>query len=432
MRRFRDSLTTRGAAFLASGIVLVLAGLALGQHDLSRIGTALGALPILSGLLGRRHDLDLVVDREAQPSRVTIDQPAVVQMTLSNPSTTRSPMLFAEEHLDYSLGDRPRFVLPSLAAGGSTHVEYAVRAHARGAHRLGPLGVRVQDPFGLTLRHASVSTHDELLVLPRVVALADGRALGRGLGSEGSVPHRVALHGEDDQSIREYRDGDDLRRIHWPATARTGELMVRQEDRPAKRRAVVLLDTRAQAHGGKGPSGSLEWAVTMAASALAHLLEMGFAVHLLTPDGESESGVREDTDLDRGLETLARTVHSEDKGIGSLLHAASAATAQGGLVVAIVGAVDDDASRALASLRQPGGPGLAFVINAASFGGRTATPTAASSGAPGAAPGGDVGPPATTASLAGAGWSVLSVDPQLGVADAWAAAAGSRSLVGAR
>ena len=88
MRRFRESLTTRGAAFLASGLVLVLAGLALGQHDLSRIGTALCALPLLAGLMGRRHDLSLVVEREAHPSRITIDEPAVVLVTISNPAAT--------------------------------------------------------------------------------------------------------------------------------------------------------------------------------------------------------------------------------------------------------------------------------------------------------------------------------------------------------
>lgn len=420
MRRFRESLTTRGAAFLASGIVLVLSGLALGQHDLSRIGTALCALPLLAGLMGRRHDLLLDVEREARPSRVTIDEPAVVRVVIANPSMTRSPILLAEEHLDYSLGDRPRFVVPSLPSQGETHVEYAVRAHARGAHRLGPLGVRVQDPFGLTLRHASVSSHDELLVLPRIVTLAEGRALGRGLGAEGSVPHRVALHGEDDQSIREYRDGDDLRRIHWPATARTGELMVRQEDRPAKRRAVVLLDTRSRAHGGSGPSGSLEWAVTMAASAVSHLLDSGFAVHLLTPDPGQESGVREDSDLDVALETLARTTASDEPGIGSMLHAASGATAQGGLVVAVVGALDDDSARALSSLRQPGGPGFAFVLDGPSF------------GRGGDTGGGALDPRATHAALSGAGWAALAVTPDLTVGDAWATVAGARRLVGAR
>ena len=48
---------------------------------------------------------------------------------------------------------------------------------------------------------------------------AAGRPPGSGVGAEGAIPHMVALHGEDDVSIREYRDGDDLRRIHWPATA---------------------------------------------------------------------------------------------------------------------------------------------------------------------------------------------------------------------
>ena len=89
-------------------------------------------------------------------------------------------------------------------------------------------------------------------MLPRIEPLVGGRPPGNGVGAEGEIPFMVALHGEDDQSIREYRDGDDLRRIHWPATARTGDLMVRQEDRPARRRAMILLDPRAGAHQGHG------------------------------------------------------------------------------------------------------------------------------------------------------------------------------------
>ena len=69
-------------------------------------------------------------------------------------------------------------------------------------------------------------------MLPRVEPLGGGHPRGDGVGAEGAIPHMVALHGEDDVAIRTYRDGDDLRRIHWPATAHRGELMVRQEDRP--------------------------------------------------------------------------------------------------------------------------------------------------------------------------------------------------------
>ena len=78
-----------------------------------------------------------------------------------------------------------------------------------------------------------------------------------GLGSEGSVPHMIALHGEDDVSVREYRDGDDLRRIHWPATARTGDLMVRQEERPATG-GRCPAGHRAQCEGEPRPAASFE------------------------------------------------------------------------------------------------------------------------------------------------------------------------------
>ena len=290
MRALRRSLTTRGAAFAGCGLVLVASGILLGQHDVTRIGVLLLVLTVIAFVLVRRHGLRLDVVRTAAPARVAIDERSVVTVRIRNTESSISPVVMAEESIDYALGDRPRFVVPSLRPGEAHEVQYTVRSHTRGVHRIGPLGVRVRDPFGLSLRAAAVSGRAELVVLPRVVPLPGGRSLGSGIGSEGSVPHMVALHGEDDQTVREYRDGDDLRRIHWPATARTGDLMVRQEDRPAKRRAVVLLDCRASGHGGSGRGDSLEWSVTTAASVTAHLVDGGYAVHLLTPDPGADTG----------------------------------------------------------------------------------------------------------------------------------------------
>ena len=106
--------------------------------------------------------------------------------------------------------------------------------------------------------------------------------------------------------MREYRDGDDLRRIHWPASARTSGLMVRQEDRPAKRRAVVILDCRASGHAGSGRSGSLEWCVTTAASVTPTSAPPASGAPPHRRPGLRHGHRIHDESLEAGLDTLAR------------------------------------------------------------------------------------------------------------------------------
>jgi uncharacterized protein (DUF58 family) len=102
--------------------------------------------------------------------------------------------------------------------------------------------------------------------------------------------HSVGAHGADDQSTREYRMGDDLRKIHWRSSARTGVLMVRQEERPWRSQTSVLLDLRAGAHAASpvGPdpqdprlTSSLEWAISAAASVGNHAVVRGYDLALI-------------------------------------------------------------------------------------------------------------------------------------------------------
>ena len=316
MRRLRDLLTTRGRAFVAAGITLVLCGIGLGFTDLTRIGVLLVALPLLSGVLMRRHDLRFSLERTAVPGRIQVDEQSLVTLSIENAGGATSPLLMAEEQLDYALGDRPRFVVPRLRRGDRQEVHYQVRSHVRGRHRLGPLGVRLRDPFGLSTRVAAISGSSDVLVLPKIVPLGGARPPGSGVGAEGAIPHMVALHGEDDVSIRAYRDGDDLRRIHWPATAKTGDLMVRQEDRPARRRAAIVLDSRARGHSGSGSSGSFEWAVTACASVAAHLIEQGYAVHLVCDETAEDSQAAMALDVDPLLDVLAMAETGSDDQFG--------------------------------------------------------------------------------------------------------------------
>ncbi len=418
MRRLRDLLTTRGRAFVAAGTTLLLCGLGLGFTDLTRIGVLLVALPLLSGLLMRRHDLRFSLDRSAVPGRVQVDELSLVTLGIENAGGGASPLLMAEEQLDYALGDRPRFVVPRLRRGDRQEVHYTVRSHVRGRHRLGPLGVRLRDPFGLSTRVAAISGSSDILVLPRIVALGGGRPPGSGVGAEGAIPHMVALHGEDDVSIRTYRDGDDLRRIHWPATAKTGELMVRQEDRPARRRAAIVLDSRLRGHHGTGTAGSFEWAVTACASVAVHLLHHGYAVHLVCDDTAEDGRASSAIEVDPLLDVLAMAQPGSAEQFADVLQAAHPVTASGGLVLAVVTDLDEDLARRVASLRQPGGTSLAIVLDPAGF---TATRRRS---------GGDRGDVACSPVLRSAGWGVGVVGADDDIATVWGALTGTTHRVG--
>lgn len=406
--RLRDVLTTRGRAFIAAGSTLVLSGLALGFADLTRIGVLLAGLPLLAGLLARRARPQLTITRTVSPARLSVEEAAQVELRFVNDTKRASPLQLADERLDYVLGDRPRFVLPRMDPGDVREVTYQIRSHVRGRHRLGPLALRVRDPFGLAASTQVVTGTADVLVLPRVEALGSSQTRGDGVGAEGAIPHMVALHGEDDVAIRGYRDGDDLRRIHWPATAHRGELMVRQEDRPARRRAVLVLDSRGTGHRGVGSTGSFEWAVSALASVAAHLAGQGYAVHLVSAETAATARATEMVDVDAALAALAVADLAPDGSLGKVLHEAQPLTAAGGVVVAVLADHDEEMVRRAAALRQPGGSGLLLLLDTASFDPRA--PAADREEATGLAE-----------LVTGAGWSAVVVSAGMSVRQSWSA-----------
>lgn len=406
MTRLRDLLTTRGRAFLAAGLTLLLGGFLLGFSDITRVGALLATLPFLAAVATRRTGDIVEVSRSIQPAHLVVDQLARVRVVFENTSGRHSELQLAEERLDHVLGDRPRFVLPPMEPGDVREVDYQVRSHVRGRHRLGPLTLRMRDPFGLATIAATMIGATDILVLPRIEVLGRGRPRAEGIGAEGTIPHMVALHGEDDVAVRSYHDGDDLRRIHWPATAHRNMLMVRQEDLPARRRAVIVLDSRAEGHRGSGSLGSFEWEVTAAASIASHLFGHHYALHLVTSETAAGGEASQIIDIDRALATLAVAQLGPIHELGEVLHCAHPLTSAGGLVIAIVTDHDEATLRRIAALRQPGGVGLLFLLDSASF----VAPR------PGATADQTLG---LAALVEAAGWSTCIVRSGMTVAEAW-------------
>jgi uncharacterized protein (DUF58 family) len=217
------------------------------------------------------------------------------------------------------------------------------------------------------------------------------------------------LHGEDDASIRTYHDGDDLRRIHWPTTAHRSELMVRQEDRPARRRTVIVMDSRVGGHQGSGTLGSFEWAVTAAASIAAHFSEHSYALHVVTRETIAAGEATQTVEIENALASLAVAQPGPDRELEEVLRCAQLLTAAGGLVVAIVTDRDDDVLQRMAELRHSGATGLLLLLDSASFArGRPGPPTDQTL--------------AIATRFGKAGWSTCIVGSGMTVAQAWEAA----------
>jgi uncharacterized protein (DUF58 family) len=254
-------------------------------------------------------------------------------------------------------------------------VSYRVRSDLRGRYPLGPLQLRLSDPFGMCELTRSFSAYDDLTVVPRVEPLPPVRFGGEARGYGDGRQRSLALAGEDDVIPRGYRYGDDLRRVHWRSTARYGELMVRREEQPQRSRCTVLLDTRGDAYQGAGPDSAFEWAVSGAASVLVHMLERGFNVRLLTDTGSSVPGEGADGFVGASqesadaaglmMDTLAVIDHSDGTGLSRAYDVLRGGNE--GLLVAFFGDLDEEQAAVAARMRQRSGGAIAFVLDSATW-----------------------------------------------------------------
>jgi hypothetical protein len=241
--------------------------------------------------------------------------------------------------------------------GGIRELSYPLRSDLRGKFAIGPLDVRIADTFGLVELGRSFATTTTLVVTPRVVPLAR-TMIGATWVGEGDGRARAAVAaGEDDVVPRAYRDGDELRRVHWRSTARYGELMVRREEQRWRNRAVLLLDTRRSAHAGSGVASSFEFAVSAAASIGVHVGRAGMDGQLITDAGAvTAAGMFEDVLLD----SLA--VVKTSRGVDLSGGLAAIRASGGGLLIVVAGRLSAVTARQLATSRRDGGPAIALLL----------------------------------------------------------------------
>jgi uncharacterized protein (DUF58 family) len=372
MRDALQGLTTRGRSFVAAGMAVLIASAITAEKDLLRVAVLVLALPLLSAVVVARTRYRLSSGRRLSSPRTAAGQDSSVTLRLDNISRLPTGLLLVEDRVPYVLGSRPRFVLDRVEPRGRREVTYTVRSDVRGRYQLGPLSIRLTDPFGMCELQRAFSAKDTLVVTPRVQTLPAVQLAGEWTGSGESRARSIASAGEDDAATREYRQGDDLRRVHWRSTARLGQLMVRREEQPWQARCTLLLDTRTVGHAGEGPGSSFEWAVSAAASVGVHLVRHGYFVRLLTDTGANVASAAHDAsgvgnDFEGALLDALAVV---DTSANETLRDAGATLRRGGgdgLLVAILGSVDPEEAHLLARLRHGSTTAIAVLLETSTW-----------------------------------------------------------------
>jgi uncharacterized protein (DUF58 family) len=296
------TLTGRGWALGATTVVLVLAGVLFGIGELFAIAAA--ALIVLlcgAGWVWRRP-WDLRSARQVTPTRVAAGDDAHVELGFRNRARHRSPVVAVRDPFD---GGRhwAAFLVAPLAGGETVRAWYQVPTTRRGVFEVGPLRLEITDPFGLVSGTRRGAAASPFTVHPRVVPLLPPR-LTKGTDQHADGLSVISHHGSDFYAVRDYRTGDDLRRVHWPSTARHDELMIRQEETSSQGRLTVAVDLRCSAWDEEGDEG-LETALSAAASVSNAALAEGFLVRLITTAGTDTRFGASDSQRTLVLDALA-------------------------------------------------------------------------------------------------------------------------------
>lgn len=279
----RLRLTRRGWGLLIGGVVLALVADLLKHEPLRYCGVVIAAVPVVVYLLGMVFPPRLTITRTVYPATVSAGDRLRVVVEVQNQSVVPLP---AAAYADTITGAQARSVGGVLRAIGSrlhpregrrrSRIAYGLSELRRGIQTVGPLYLEHIDGLGVTRRVSELGDAQTIEVWPSIrdVAALEIPAQREGIETEVALGHAGEA---DDVMTREYRRGDAMRRVHWRATARVGELQVRQEEHHSETVARVLLDTAPGAD-----EAAFELAVSVAASVHQRLHDLGYDTEVFT------------------------------------------------------------------------------------------------------------------------------------------------------
>jgi uncharacterized protein (DUF58 family) len=334
-------LTRQGWLVAALAVATLIGGRLLGLTELYVLGAGLGALVLFAAVWVGSARVQLRVERRLRPQRVHAGREARVDIAVTNLTGRRSRILRLHDPVSSTPGATAE--VGPIGAGATGRLAYRLPTDRRGITVVGPLTATVSDPFGLAEVALIAASIDELTVYPRVEQVVPVPVtLGHDPHGGAEDPPGLGRVGEDFYALRAYSVGDDLRRVHWPTTARRGELMVRQDELPWQGRATVLVDLRRDHFD----EDSFEQALSVVASVVSAERGRRDLLRLVTTDGGDSGFGAGNAHVEALLEYLATAEPTNRGTLQGSVTSLRRVTHSGALVVVVGNATHEDLAAA--------------------------------------------------------------------------------------
>ncbi len=305
--------------FTAAILILILA-LTFQMGLLAYAMYVLLGVLLTSRLLSNSWARNLAAQRECNRLTADIGDTVAIIVTLKNHGWLPIAWLLAEDLLPRkAIMFRPpnlqlhghRMQLQMIRSHGEKRILYQLTCHRRGYYQLGPTVVETGDLFGLHRRFRVVSEPHYLLVYPAVIPLEGFEIASRRPIGEVRMTYRLYEDPTRIAGVRRYQPGDPLTRVHWRATARTGELHSKVYEPSTIVGATILLEFHSASHLAHHEPYRSELAVTAAASIANAVYQMGQQIGLVTNGRDAADRIRvEGFDYDPRTRKQARTAAS--------------------------------------------------------------------------------------------------------------------------
>lgn len=240
----------------------------------------------------------------------------------------------------------------------------------RGLYTVGPVRLTTGDPFGLFRHTRTYGRAQNILVYPRATELPSFSVPAANLPGEGRFRRRTHYVTPNASGVRPYEFGDSFNRIHWPSSARTGDLMVKLFELDPASDIWVIMDLERDVHLGEGDDSTEEYGVRIAASVARYFLTanrtVGFMAYGRSFDvREPDRGVQQYTHI---LESLAMARAWGDVPLGDLLSNEARRFGRHTTVVVITPSTDERWVAGLGALQQRGVKVAAILLEPGTFG----------------------------------------------------------------